>query len=94
LVYNVDSSYVYTIEGNTSSTSGVVANGGGVYKKKYALNYSSISGYGRPNYDDTATTTTVTTPIVNTTTSTSTTTTTTTTVLKQGSSGTAVKELQ
>lgn len=51
LVYAVDASYVYTIEGNTSSSSGVVANGGGVFKKKYARNYSRIYGYGRPNYD-------------------------------------------
>lgn len=51
LVYAVDASYVYTIEGNTSSASGVVANGGGVFKKKYARNYSRIYGYGRPNYD-------------------------------------------
>ena len=34
LVYNVDNSYVYTIEGNTSTASGVVANGGGVCMKK------------------------------------------------------------
>lgn len=53
LVYNVDSSYVYTIEGNTSSASGVVANGGGVFAKKYSLNYGRIAGYGRPAYDDT-----------------------------------------
>lgn len=51
LVYKVDSTYVYTIEGNTSGASGVVANGGGVCKKKYALNYSKIAGYGRPKYD-------------------------------------------
>lgn len=51
LVYSVDNTYVYTIEGNTSSTSGVVANGGGVFKKKYKLNYSRIYGYGRPKYD-------------------------------------------
>ncbi len=51
LVYKVDSSYVYTIEGNTSGASGVVANGGGVCKKKYALNYKSIAGYGRPKYE-------------------------------------------
>lgn len=50
LVYKVDSSYVYTIEGNTSSASGVVANGGCVAKKKYALNYNRIAGYGRPKY--------------------------------------------
>ena len=51
LVYKVDNTYVYTIEGNTSGVSGVVANGGGVCKKKYKLNYSSIAGYGRPKYD-------------------------------------------
>ena len=51
LVYDVDSTYVYTVEGNTSGASGVIANGGGVCKKKYKLNYSSIAGYGRPKYD-------------------------------------------
>ena len=51
LVYKVDSKYVYTIEGNTSSASGVVANGGAVEKKKYKLTYTRISGYGRPKYD-------------------------------------------
>ena len=50
LVVGVDSSYVYTIEGNTSSESGVVANGGCVREKKYKLNYNRIAGYGRPNY--------------------------------------------
>ena len=51
LVYKVDNSYVYTIEGNTSSASGVVANGGGVFTKKYLLTYNRIYGYGRPAYD-------------------------------------------
>ena len=51
LVYKVDSTYVYTIEGNTSGASEVIANGGGVCKKKYKLGYSSIAGYGRPKYD-------------------------------------------
>lgn len=51
LVYKVDSTYVYTIEGNTSTTAGVVANGGCVAKKKYKLDSSSIHGYGRPKYD-------------------------------------------
>lgn len=51
LVYNVDKTYVYTIEGNTSSASGVVANGGGVFAKKYRLDYNRIAGYGRPAYD-------------------------------------------
>ena len=52
LVYNVDSSKVYTIEGNTSSSSGVVANGGCVAKKSYSLNSGYIAGYGRPKYSD------------------------------------------
>lgn len=51
LVYDVDNTYVYTIEGNTSSASGVVANGGAVAKKKYKLAYTRIAGYGRPKYD-------------------------------------------
>ena len=53
LVYDVDNHYVYTIEGNTSSASGVVANGGGVFAKKYSSNYGRIAGYGRPAYDAT-----------------------------------------
>ena len=62
IVYKVDGSKVYTIEGNTSGNAGVVANGGGVFKMSYPLGYSSIAGYGRPKYDkETATTTTTTT---------------------------------
>lgn len=52
LIYKVDDTYVYTIEGNTSSANGVVANGGCVINKKYKKNYSYIVGYGRPNYGD------------------------------------------
>ena len=52
IVVDVDDTYVYTVEGNTSGASGVIANGGGVNKKKYKLNYSLIYGYGRPNYDE------------------------------------------
>ena len=51
IVYKVDHSKVYTIEGNTSSQAGVVANGGGVFKKSYSRNYYKIVGYGRPCYD-------------------------------------------
>ena len=51
LVYKVDNLYVYTVEGNTSTASGVVGNGGGVWRKKYAINYNRIYGYGRPDYD-------------------------------------------
>lgn len=52
IVYKVDDSTVYTIEGNTSGASGVVANGGMVCKKSYARIYSQIAGYGRPAYND------------------------------------------
>lgn len=51
LVVAVDANYVYTIEGNTSSAAGVVANGGCVRDKKYTRNYKYIYGYGHPNYD-------------------------------------------
>lgn len=54
IVVKVDSTYVYTVEGNTSSASGVVANGGCVRDKKYDLNYNRIAGYGRPDYGITA----------------------------------------
>lgn len=55
LVVKVTSSRVYTIEGNTSGGSNVVANGGGVFEKSYPLNSGSIAGYGRPDYGDKAT---------------------------------------
>lgn len=51
LVYKVDKGYVYTIEGNTNSALGVVANGGCVRCKSYSLSYNRIAGYGRPKYD-------------------------------------------
>lgn len=50
LVVGVDATTVYTVEGNTSGASGVIANGGGVCKKSYPLNYTNIVGYGRPAY--------------------------------------------
>lgn len=51
LVYAVDANTVYTVEGNTSDKSGLVPNGGGVFRKKYARSSSVIYGYGRPNYN-------------------------------------------
>lgn len=51
IVYKVDGSKVYTIEGNTSGAADVVANGGGVFKKSYRRDDSRIAGYGRPRYD-------------------------------------------
>lgn len=50
IVTRVTGTYVYTVEGNTSPQSGVVANGGGVYEKKYAKTNTKIDGYGRPLY--------------------------------------------
>lgn len=63
IVYNVDATYVYTIEGNTSASAGVIRNGEGVAFKKYARSYRYIDGYGRPDYDMLATRTPSTTPI-------------------------------
>jgi len=51
LVYKVDEGFVYTVEGNTSAAGGVVANGGQVCRKRYALSYAAIYGYGRPRWD-------------------------------------------
>ena len=50
IVEKVSGGKVYTIEGNTSSASGVVDNGGAVARKSYSLTYSRIAGYGRPAY--------------------------------------------
>jgi len=50
LVEKVEGGRVYTIEGNTAGASGVVANGGGVCRKSYALTDKSIAGYGRPDW--------------------------------------------
>jgi len=50
IVTKVSGGHVHTIEGNTSSASGVVANGGAVAEKSYSLTYSRTMGYGRPNY--------------------------------------------
>ena len=47
LVTRVTASTTYTIEGNTSSASGVVANGGCTRQKSYDRSYSRIAGYGR-----------------------------------------------
>jgi len=50
IVYDVSSSKVYTIEGNTSGASSLVTNGGGVRKKSYSLSSTYIDGYGRVDY--------------------------------------------
>lgn len=50
IVHYSDNNYVYTIEGNTSSGSSVVPNGGSVCKKYYLRGKTSIYGYCHPNY--------------------------------------------
>lgn len=52
IAYNVATKTITTIEGNTSSASGVVANGGCVAGKTYPVDYAMIAGYGVPAYDD------------------------------------------
>ncbi len=51
IVTKVTSTIVYTIEGNTSSGSEVIENGGGVFEKQYLLSNTRIAGYGHPSYD-------------------------------------------
>lgn len=53
IVYDVKNGQVFTYEGNTSSGAQVVANGGGVFAKSYALTNKRIAGYGRPKYAET-----------------------------------------
>ncbi len=62
LVYEVRDGKVFTVEGNTSSAAGVVANGGCVRSKSYSLSYAHIAGYGRPRYDENAATSQAETP--------------------------------
>lgn len=50
IVSKVSNGNVYTIEGNTSSGAEVIANGGAVCRKSYALTNSRIAGYGRPDW--------------------------------------------
>lgn len=58
LVTGFDDKWVETIEGNTSGASGVIANGGGVCRKRYRRNDPAIAGYGYPKYSDTPANTT------------------------------------
>lgn len=51
IVYAVNKDYVYTIEGNTSTSMGVIDNGGGVAKKAYSRNfYNNRMLFGHPDY--------------------------------------------
>jgi cell wall-associated NlpC family hydrolase len=61
IVEQVTANAIITIEGNTSSTiQGSQDNGGGVYRKTWQPNSSSIVGYGRITSPSTTTTTTTT----------------------------------
>ena len=51
IVIDYDESRVYTIEGNTSGATGLVANGGGVAQKSYSRYSSYIKCYARPSYE-------------------------------------------
>ena len=52
IVFAVDKDYVYTVEGNTTSTDSVVSNGGCVAKKKYRINnYIDKFLFGHPKYE-------------------------------------------
>lgn len=51
IVTGVTKTTVLTIEGNTGGGRSVIANGGGVHEKAYAIGNSRIAGYGRPLYD-------------------------------------------
>lgn len=51
-IQSFDSKRIYTNEGNTSSVAGVVANGGAVRNKSYAINDSSIDGYVWIDWDE------------------------------------------
>lgn len=50
IVIAVSATTITTIEGNTSTMTGVIPNGGGVCKKTYQRNHSGIAGYGHPIY--------------------------------------------
>ncbi len=55
LVVYSDDTYVYTIEGNTSSLDGVEASGGGVFFKKYKLyDNDQLTGFGAIGYKNDA----------------------------------------
>lgn len=52
--YDSSTGKVYTVEGNTSGASGVVANGGRVAFKSYSYSSTSIYGYGALPYNKSA----------------------------------------
>lgn len=51
IIEKVTATKIYTIEGNTSGASGIIANGGGVCRKEYIIGSAGIDGYGRPDWN-------------------------------------------
>lgn len=87
LVTKVSGSTFWTVEGNTSSATGVVANGGGVFEKSYTV--KSSYKFGRPAYTEDETD-----EITTTTTSTDKTVSVSVRQLSKGMTGNDVKALQ
>ncbi len=52
IVMDTDDKKIYTVEGNTSGTTGLVANGGKVAQKEYYKTSGYIYGYARPDYNE------------------------------------------
>ena len=50
IIYDVNSTTIYTIEGNTSGAAGVIDNGGCVAAKSYSRSNGRILSYARPTY--------------------------------------------
>ncbi len=50
IVCEINGNQVVTVEGNTSTSAGLIDNGGGVAQKSYSMNYTRILGYGEPDY--------------------------------------------
>ena len=95
LVTSVSGDKFWTIEGNASGASGITPNGGGVVKKSYYNSQLPGTKFCSPDYSIVIKTNT---PILSTSnsssTSTGSSTTSTSTLLRKGSKGQAVKELQ
>lgn len=52
IVVAVDGEYFETVEGNTEKGTSLIANGGGVYRKRYRISDLPGTKFLRPNYDE------------------------------------------
>lgn len=94
IVEKITATEVHTIEGNTREEDGVIPNGGGVFRKSYALNDPAIIGYGRPKYETEDTPKPATKPTTTTTSKGGSTVTIELSMLQRGSKGEQVKTVQ